>query len=358
VPRTAELIEQKKVQQLELLAEIASLYYEQDLTQDEIAEKFFISRSRVSRLLTLAKEKGVVTFTVHHTGERCYELEQMLKRKYHLKEAFVLNSNSFDYARVLQLMGFLGAQYINSQLKKNQIIGISWGKSIAATIEALQPARNLNPEIVQIIGGTLVQKPVIDVAALTQKMIEKFNATGIYLHAPLYMDNVEACLTFKLQPAISFALNKARNADMVITGVGEVCQETFDYMWSGFDNMKELIMLQHKGAVGFMCAQAYNVEGEIVNAEFNNKIIGLTLEELKKSKQVVAVSGGKRKGAAVLGAVRGGYIDVLVTDFQCVGEMVRLEKSTSSIRNMDIENLQMNEKTLSSCKPTNPLKVD
>lgn len=327
--KTTEIAELKKVRQLELLAEVASLYYEHNFTQDEIAEKFYISRSRVSRLLTMAKEKGIVTFSVHHTGERCYELEQMLKRKYSLKEVIILNSNTFTYTQVLQLMGVFGAQYINKQMKRNQVIGISWGKSIAATIEALKPDPALNLEVVQIIGGTLVQKPVIDVAALTHKMIEKFNATGIYLNAPLYMDDAEACCNLKEQPAISFALNKARNADMIITGIGEVCQETFEYMWSGVENKQELTLLQQKGAVGFISAQAYNIKGEICYPEFNSKVIGLTLDELRKAKQVVAVSGGKRKGSSVLGAVRGGYVDVLVTDFQCVSEMVRLEKSTS-----------------------------
>jgi len=335
VPKTAEKSELKKVRQLEMLAEVASLYYEHNFTQDEIAEKFYISRSRVSRLLTMAKERGVVTFTVHHTGERCYEMEQMLKRKYHLKEAFVLNSNSFNYTQVLQLMGVFGAQYINSQLKKNMVIGISWGKSIAATIDALKPDRTLNPEIVQIIGGTLVQNPVIDVAALTHKMIDKFHATGIYLNAPLYMDDADACCRLKEQPAIAYALNKARSADMVITGIGEVCQETFDYMWSGFDNQHELDLLQQKGAVGFISAQAYNIKGEICYPEFNSKVIGLTLTELKQAKQVVAVSGGKRKGPAVLGAVSGGYVDVLVTDFQCVSEMVRLEKAADLQKNKE-----------------------
>jgi len=330
LPTSTEMVEQKKVRQLELLAEVASLYYEQDFSQDEIAEKFYISRSRVSRLLSQAKEKGIVTFSIRHTGERSYELEQMLKRKYQLKEAFVLNSNSFDYAQVLQLMGIFGANYINSQLKKNQVIGISWGKSIAQTIEALKPDNSLKLEIVQIIGGTLVQNPVIDIPALTHKMVEKFNATGIYLHAPLYMDNPDACCRLKEQTAIAFALNKARNADMIITGIGEVCQETFEYMFSGFNNNYELGLLQNSGAVGFMAAQAYDINGNICSPQFNSKVIGVTLEELKKAKNVVAVSGGKRKGAAVLGALRGGFMDVLVTDLQCVQEMVKLDKNTKN----------------------------
>lgn len=332
MPRSAELVEKKKNDQIHMLAEIASLYYEQDFTQEEIAEKFYISRSRVSRLLNDAKAKGVVTITVHHSSDRCNELEQMLKRNYRLKEAIVLNSKNYTYPQVLELMGVLAAEYVNKELKKNQVIGISWGRSVAATIEALQSDRLLCPEIVQIIGGVLVQKPLIDVSALTNKMIGKFNGTGIYLNAPLYMEDVEAAFHLKQQAAIFYALNKARNADMIITGIGEVCAETFDYMWTGFNNRAELNSLQPNGAAGFMCAQTYNSQGEICCEEFNRKVVGLTLDELRKSKQVVAVSGSKRKAPAVLGALRGGFIDVLITDFQCISEVVRLEKTSNLIQ--------------------------
>ena len=88
--------------------------------------------------------------------------------------------------------------------------------------------------------------------------------------------------------------------------------------------------MQNSGAVGFMAAQAYDINGNICSPQFNSKVIGVTLEELKKAKNVVAVSGGKRKGAAVLGALRGGFMDVLVTDLQCVQEMVKLDKNTKN----------------------------
>ena len=91
-----EVIELRKSQQLELLAEVCSLYYEQEMTQAEIADKLFISRSRVSRLITTAREEGVVSFNIRHFGERCYEFEQMFKRKYHLDDIFVLNSDGHD----------------------------------------------------------------------------------------------------------------------------------------------------------------------------------------------------------------------------------------------------------------------
>lgn len=321
-----EVVELRKAQHLELLAEVSSLYFEHEMTQAEIAEKLFISRSRVSRLLSLAREEGVITFLIHHCGERCYEFEQMFKRKYHLEDVFILNTNNHDESQMRTLMGDMAAIYLSKQLKPRQTIGISWGKSIEQTVTALHPAPYLNLEVVQVIGGILVQNSVINIPGLLSTMVEKFGATGISLTAPLLMDNPDACRMLKQQPAIAFALNKARKADIVLTGIGGVSKDTLSYLWSGIDTDREFQPLREAGAVGFICAQAFDINGKPCCAEFNQRVVGLTLEELRSSKKVVSISGGARKGMAVLGALRTGVINVLVTDLACVQEIIRLEK--------------------------------
>jgi len=321
-----EVLELRKAQHLELLAEVASLYFEHEMTQAEIAEKFYISRSRVSRLLTMAREEGVISFNIQHYGERCYEFEQMFKRNYQLEEVFILNSDNHDEAQMRVLMGDMAADYLHKQLKPRQTIGISWGKSIEQTVASLRPAPYLNLEVVQVIGGILVQNPVINIPGLLSTMVEKFGATGISLTAPLLMDNPEACRMLKQQPAIAFALNKARKADLILTGIGGVSKDTLSYLWSGIDTDREFQPLREHGAVGFICAQAFDINGNPCCPEFNQRVVGLTLEELHHSKKVVSISGGARKGQSVLGALRTGIVNVLVTDLACVREIIRLEK--------------------------------
>jgi DNA-binding transcriptional regulator LsrR (DeoR family) len=324
-----EVLELRKAQRLEMLAEVCSLYYEHEMTQAEIAEKFFISRSRVSRLLTMAREKGVISFKIQHYGERCFEFEQMFKRKFKLDEVFILNSNGHDEAQMRTLMGEMAASYIHKQLKPRQTVGISWGKSMERTIAALKPAPYLNLEVVQVIGGILVQNPVINIPGLLGTMVEKFGASGIALNAPLLLDSPEACRLIKQQPAIAFALDKARKADLILTGVGGVNEDTLSYLWSGIDTEREFKPLRERGAVGFMCAQAFDINGKTSFPEFNKRVVSLTLEELKSAKKVVSISGGASKGAAMLGALRTGIINVLVTDLACVREIIRLEKQES-----------------------------
>ncbi len=157
-------------------------------------------------------------------------------------------------------------------------------------------------------------------------MVEKFGATGVALNAPLLLDSPEACRVIKQQPTIAFALDKARKADLILTGVGGVNKDTISYLWSGIDTDREFEPLRERGAVGFMCAQAFDVNGKSCFPEFNQRVVSLTLEELRLAKKVVSVSGGAGKGAAMLGALRSGIINVLVTDLACVREIIRLEK--------------------------------
>jgi len=315
----------KRIRRLGMLAEIASMYYEQELTQAEIAEKFCISRTRISRLLKMAKEEGIVNIQINYVGERSYELEDMLKRKFRLKDVYVLNNNSSDYDNILCQMGEFAARYMEKHMKNDQVIGISWGRSIAYAIEALKDNSDLSLDVVQIFGGMMVGNPLIEGSELARKMISKYNAKGFYLNAPLYIDNKLARETLKKQPIIENTLNKARNADMIVSGIGDVAKDTLSYMWSGFDNHRELESLVEQGAAGFICAQAYDINGNEVDSDFNQKIIGISLQELKKVKTVIGISGGKRKAAAVLGALRGNYINVLVTDRSCAKEVLMLE---------------------------------
>ena len=182
-----------------------------------------------------------------------------------------------------------------------------------------------------MIGGILVQNPVINIPRLLGTMVEKFGATGVALNAPLLLDSPEACRLIKQQPSIAFALDKARKADLIMTGIGGVNKDTLSYLWSGIDTDREFQPLREHGAVGFLCAQAFDIQGKACYPEFNQRVVSLTLDELRKSKNVISISGGARKGAAVLGALRTGIVNVLVTDLACVREIIRLEKQEVNV---------------------------
>ena len=114
---------QKELKKLSLLAEVACDYYERGLTQNEIADKLFLSRTRVSRLLKEAVDEGIVSFSVNYTFERHYEIEERLKNRFGLKHARVLNNRISEKSMYHRDVCKLGAEYLMEHMKKNLIIG-------------------------------------------------------------------------------------------------------------------------------------------------------------------------------------------------------------------------------------------
>jgi deoxyribonucleoside regulator len=309
---------QKSEKYLNYLSEVAMLYYEQELTQMEIAEKLSVSRSKVSRLLSECKERKIVTFQVKKIGKRSYELEQILKRKYDLKGAFILND--------IQLLGEYAASYLEDVLHSSTRIGMSWGRSVSSVVQNLSHvSRTDGPKdiiVIQVVGGILSDSYQGQQMEAVIGMVDKLNAKGYYLQAPLYFDDVDLKEAFVKQPMISRVINVAKSADILLTGIGDMNDDSFSYMWKNYGYENFLPKLKKNDGVGFICGQCYTSEGKPLSNIFNNHIVGINLDQVKRIPKVIAVAGGKQKTQAVLGALKGGYIDVLFTDRECVSEFI------------------------------------
>jgi DNA-binding transcriptional regulator LsrR (DeoR family) len=119
-------------------------------------------------------------------------------------------------------------------------------------------------------------------------------------------------------------LISGRNADAVILGIGAHVAEASGLIWTGYLNQKELAFLQARGAVGHMCAQHYDAEGNVLDVEINQRVISIGIQALRNIKTVIAVAGSREKALAILGALRGQYLDVLITDEPAAQEVLRL----------------------------------
>lgn len=316
--------ENSKRKRLEYLAEIASLYYEYNLTQSQIAKKLYIDRSRVSRLITLAHKKGIVKININHYCERSYELENILKRTFQIDEALVINNLDNDHVKTLKQIGALAASYLDQIFKDGQTIGISWGPSISASVNALSQKHHRNSLVVQLVGGTSIPDSAYDISGVTQELINKIDAKAVYLNAPLFTNNRKLSEGLKNQPMIAYALDQARHADLIITTLGDVGTANFTSFFPSFEYQLDLQELKRNGAVGFICAQAFDKNGNSIDSDFNRKVIGISPDDLKSNKMVVVVLEGEQRAQALLAALRGGYPKVLITDQKCVSKMLQL----------------------------------
>ncbi len=316
--------------QRDVLIEVARLYYEQRLTQTEIGRKYNLSRSTVSRMLQRARDLGIVTITVNYEVARNYQVEDCLREAFSLREVRALRSRDRSSEAIRFGIGQLAAQLLRESMGECDILGMSYGRSIAMTVEHVRPIPQNGLTVVPVIGALGSDNPLIEGIDLTRQLATKLGARYRYLHAPLLVEDSRTRDLFMHEPTVNDVLKIAAKSDCVLMGIGSLQAESSGIIWNGYINRKERDWLHNIGVVGHMCAQFFDVKGRALDIGLNRRSISIGLDKLMKIKNVIAVAGTTDKASAILGALNGGTIDCLVTDDQAAQMVMSLAKQNKA----------------------------
>ncbi|MCE2470850.1 MAG: sugar-binding transcriptional regulator [Anaerolineae bacterium] len=306
------------------LIEVSRLYYEMEMTQTDIGRRLSLSRSTVSRMLQRARDTGIVTITVNYEVLRDHALEDAMKSAFALREARVLRSRGRSFDSIRNGLGKLGASLLDESLDDNSTLGISYGRSLANTVELVRPRQVDGLTVVPIIGALGSENPLIEGIDLTRQLATKLGARYRYLHAPLLVEDRRTRDLFLQEPTVNDVIQIAANADVVLIGIGSLQAQSSGIIWTGYITRKERDWLDNIGVVGHMCAQFFDVEGKVLDIGINQRSISIGLEALRRIDNVIAVAGTIDKAGAILGALNGGYIDSLVTDDRAARQVLEL----------------------------------
>jgi deoxyribonucleoside regulator len=308
----------------QLLAHVSSMFYEQELTQSEIGEKLGLSRVKIYRLLKEAKEEGVVQIIVNWPIKRDEVLEQHLKDTFKLNEALVLVAPKQEDA-LLPELGQLAARYLETLLKDHMTLAICLGKTTYEVIQAIHPNKSLHVNVVQAIGS-LPRMQQYDSGALVRQFAEKVGGEAFYLSSPPIADTKAAAEIMRNQVDIKRTLELARKADVALVGVGNLEPANSVFVKSEAMTEKDLRALVANDAVGDTSWQIFTEDGKLHKNSFNQRVIGLSLADLKKIPVTFAVAGGIQKARAIVGALNTGALNVLCTDDRAAREILRLRE--------------------------------
>lgn len=298
----------------ELLARIATLYYYQDLSQQEIAQELSISRSNISRLLKEARERGIVEIHIHHPIARDIALERQLKERFGLRAAAVVQADPGDALLTLQRAAQQTASILDEHLEGAKTLAISWGTTVYATVDAFAPRRRYDVEVVQLMGGVSSSEPAIDGPALVQRLARSLTGRYRYLHAPLVVDRPEVAQALLSQRNIAEALEVAAGAEVALVGIGALDATVSSLLRAGYLSADEFEAIARRGAVGDICARHFDSDGQPVAPELDARLLAVSLRDLAAIPTVIGAACGLAKAPAIHGALVGGYLDVLVTD--------------------------------------------
>jgi deoxyribonucleoside regulator len=310
----------------DLLSRVASMYYEDAMTQHEISTRLGYSRSAISRLLTEARQKGVVEIRVFHPLVRSNRLEQRLRQCYDLHDARVLVADSLPYGKMLRRLGELGAQLVEQVVKEHATLAVSWGTSLYEVASALRPPRYPDVTVVQLVGSLGTPDPLIDGPELARWFARLYGGRYQTLSAPLIVESAAVRDALMRDRRVGEVLNRARAGDVAVVGIGSVDPAISSLVRAGYLTVEEIDEVAACGAVGDVCAIHFDEWGNLLlDIPISQRVVGVEAEVLRQIPLVLGVAGGEVKARAVLGALRSGLINALVTDDAAAQRVLELD---------------------------------
>jgi deoxyribonucleoside regulator len=300
----------------ELLADVAEMYYVEDLTQAEISRQIDVTRSAVSRMLTEARGKGIVEITVRRPLRFDEDLEAALKERFGLQAAHVLaGQRGADYDKLRRQLGLAAATVLKELLRPRMSCGVAWGTTVSATIEALDAPHSMQIQIVQLVGVLRSNSHAFNAQALVDIMASKLGGEGTYLYSPFIVENATTAHSIRNIPDVRENLEAGKRCDIALMGIGTVLDPAYSSLYQGGHiSLETLEQLRRDGAVGDVGGVHIDIDGNVAGGEFNERMVGITGPDLLAIPTRLAVAGGVAKAEAILGALRGGYSNLLITD--------------------------------------------
>jgi DNA-binding transcriptional regulator LsrR (DeoR family) len=283
----------------------------------EIAKRLGISQVTVSRLLKRAEDNQIVRTTVISPPGAFVELEDILEKKFGLTQAIVAESQSDTDESIQAAVGGAAAYFLMTTLSSGEVIGVSsWSASLLAMVDQMHPLRKVERcKVVQVLGG--LGNPAAEAHAnhLVTRLARLVNGEPCFLPAPGVVGAASSVNVLLKDPYVQQTTSLFNKLTISLVGIGSSSGNVF--------SRKELQEIRSRGAVGDICLRFYDANGQEIRDPAGNRVIGIDLDTLAHVPRAVGIAGGHRKYAAILGALRGKRVNILITDQFTAAKLVK-----------------------------------
>lgn len=315
IKRRGRILDNEFSYEDKLLTKVAWYYYIEGYTQQEIGEYLSIPRLRVNRLLDKARKAGIIQFSVREGDSKRMIVERELITQFGLKDAFVVPS-PLNEQDINESVAQAAAMYIHERLEKTGYINMGYGDTSSRILNHLANICEFPVNVVSLTGGVNYYLPN------TRSSI--FNAKLYLTPAPLLMASEDIVKAMEQEPSVKQIRHMATLAQMSIVGIGGV-DSNATLLTNGTLNHSDVLLLSMQGAVGDMLCHFIDKDGNVIQSSLERRLMSTPLEQLKELNNSIGVAGGSTKSEAILAALKGNYLDVLITDEATATNVLRLK---------------------------------
>lgn len=308
-----------------LILRVCELYYNQSMGQGDVAKELGLSRPTVSKMLIKAREEGIVRIIIADlAGRNHLDTEQQLEKKYGLKSAIVTDSHE-DRTRQNEELGKATANFMCKKLQDNFLVGVSMGSTLYRIAHNVPEGYVFHGlRFIPMIGGVGKMSMELHSNNIAQALATSFRGEALLMHAPAMVTRIQTKKELLQEESISSALALAEKVDMAISGIGAPVIDS-SIIKTGYLSSEMIEDFAKHNICGDICLNFYDADGNISNYEHNQRVMGVEVETLRKVPWSLGVAGGTLKVGAIRGALAGGYINVLITDFECAKQLLEQE---------------------------------
>ncbi|QSX08114.1 sugar-binding transcriptional regulator [Alkalibacter rhizosphaerae] len=314
------------------MIKVAKYYYNEHLTQEEIAERLQLSRQKVGRMVQKLIPEGIVKIVIDDSMDDYIDLEQRMEKKFGLKEVLIVECMDSPH-QTMDSLGKAAAAYLDRALKPDMIFGVAWGRTLAYVSRHISKEKlNLNLSVVQLAGGVFSADQFIEgqlqnqlsrqSGEITKDIAIRLGAKPYLMHNPLFVDNRETKQVLMQESSIANVFQMAAKCHMAMVSIASLGKSVSPFR-EGMLGEKELQCLHEKKAVGNFLFHYFDMEGNMIETNFYDRLMCPEIEDLRQIPIKICVAGTREKINAIYGGIRAGLVDVLITDSETAKALLK-----------------------------------
>ena len=294
----------------------AQLYYQQDLTMEAIGHELNVSRSSVSRLLDLARERGIVDIRVNQPTDDPRRIEKRLLEDYGVRGYLVPVPERVSHIDRLDRVTRSAARMLAEFFGSSMIMAVAWGSTVTALSRHLPRTETIGSEVVQLNGaGNDHSSGVVYSSDILSRFGAAFSATVQHFPVPTFFDNPDTKRLLWAERSTKRVLDLQRRADIALFGLGSMSAEVPSQVYTGgYLSQADIDQLTSEGIVGDVATVFYRADGSSDDIAVNQRSSGPALETIRQIPRRLCVVSGERKLDALRGALAADLITDLIVD--------------------------------------------